>query len=270
MATFIRILARLVLAVLTSAVPLSVMAQSEPIGIVIMHGKGGLPSRHVADLARTLESRDYVVANLEMPWSGNRNYDVNVSRAEEEVEAALASLRGKGAKKVFVSGHSLGGLFALHIAGRLSVDGVIAIAPGGSVSSPLYREKLGRSVARAVQLVAEGKGNESARLEDFEPSSGTYPVVAVPAAYVTWFDPEGAMNMPRGARAANPQVPILWIVPKRDYPGLLKTTPAVFRALPANPLTRFYEPDSDHFGAPSASADEIVRWTKEVANAPRR
>jgi dienelactone hydrolase len=270
MTTFIRILARLVLAVLTSAVPLSVMAQSEPIGIVIMHGKGGLPSRHVADLARTLESRDYVVANLEMPWSGRRNYDVAVSRAEEEVEAALASLRGKGAKKVFVSGHSLGGLFALHIAGRLSVDGVIAIAPGGSVSSPLFREKLGGSVTRAVQLVAEGKGNEEARLEDFEPSIGTYPVVAVPAAYVTWFDPEGAMNMPRAAKASKPRVPILWIVPKRDYPGLLKTTPSMFRALPANPLTRFYEPDSDHLGAPSASVNEIMRWTREVAGAPDR
>ena len=201
MATFIRILARLVLAVLTSAVPLSVMAQSEPIGIVIMHGKGGLPSRHVADLARTLESRDYVVANLEMPWSGNRNYDVNVSRAEEEVEAALASLRGKGAKKVFVSGHSLGGLFALHISGRLSVDGVIAIAPGGSVSSPVYREKLGGSVARAVQLVAEGKGNESARLEDFEPSTGTYPLDLVPAAYAPSFDSKRALNQPCAAKA---------------------------------------------------------------------
>jgi dienelactone hydrolase len=270
MTTFIRILARLVLAVLTSVVPLSVMAQSEPIGIVIMHGKGGLPSRHVADLARTLESRDYVVANLEMPWSGRRNYDVAVSRAEEEVESALASLRGKGAKKVFVSGHSQGGAFALHIAGRHAVDGVIAIAPGGSVSSTLFREKLGGSLSRARQLVAEGKGNELARLEDFEASRGTYPVIAVPAAYVTWFDPEGAMNMPRAARAANPQVPILWIVPKRDYPGLLKTTPGMFRTLPANPLTRFYEPNSDHLGAPSASVDEIVRWTREVAGAPQR
>jgi len=270
MTTFIRILARLVLAALPVAIPLSVMAQGDPIGIVIMHGKGGSPSRHVADLARALESRGYVVANLEMPWSGNRNYDVNVSRAEEEVEAALVSLRGKGAKKVFVSGHSQGGLFALHVAGKLAVNGIIAIAPGGSVSSPVFREKLDGSVTRARQLVAEGKGNELARLEDYEASRGTYPVIAVPAAFVTWFDPEGAMNMPRAAKAANPQVPILWIVPKRDYPGLLKTTPSMFRALPANPLTKFYEPDSDHLGAPSASVNEIMRWTREVAGAPDR
>lgn len=45
---------------------------------------------------------------------------------------------------------------------------------------------------------------------------------------------------------------------------------ALFRVLPANPLTRLYQPDSDHLGAPSASVDEIVRWTREVAGASRR
>lgn len=270
MTTFIRVIARLALAALAVTLPLSVVAQGEPIGIVIMHGKGGSPTKFVADLARSLEGKGYLVANLEMPWSGSRNYDVNVSRAEEEIEAAVAGLRGKGAKKVFVSGHSQGGLFALHVAGKHSVDGVIAIAPGGSVASPVFREKLGESVTRARQLVAEGKGNEPTRLEDYEGSRGAYPIVTIPAAYVTWFDPEGAMNMPRAARAANPQIPILWIVPKRDYPGLLKTTIPTFGTLPTNALTKLYEPGSDHLGAPSASAEEIVRWTREVAGAPKR
>jgi pimeloyl-ACP methyl ester carboxylesterase len=269
-ATLMQKLAQILLAVLLVVPPLPVMAQEGPIGIVIMHGKGGSPTRLVADLARTLEARGYLVANLEMPWSGNRNYDVNVSRAEEEVAAAVAGLRSKGAKKVFVSGHSQGGAFALHIAGTHAVDGVIAIAPGGNVGARVFREKLGGSVARARQLIAGGKGNEPARLDDYEGSKGTYPVVAIPAAYVTWFDPNGAMNMQRAARAANPQVPILWIVAKRDYPGLRTSNIPMFGTLPANPLTRLYEPDSDHRGAPSAAAEEIERWTREVAGAPKR
>ncbi len=251
------------------AAPLAAMAQGEPIGIVIMHGKGGSPTRLVADLARNLEGKGYLVANLEMPWSGRRNYDANVARAEEEVQSALADLRGKGAKKVFIAGHSQGGAFTLHLAGKLAADGFIAIAPGGNVAGRIYRENIGGSLVRARQLVAEGKGSEPARLEDYEGSRGTYPVIAVPAAYVTWFDPEGAMSMDRAAKAANPKTPILWIVPKRDYPGLLKSSPILFRELPANPLTRLYEPNADHIGAPSASADEIVRWTREVAGAPK-
>jgi hypothetical protein len=41
----------------------------------------------------------------------------------------------------------------------------------------------------------------------------------------------------------------------------------VFGALPKNPLTKLYEPGSDHLHAPSASVDEIVRWTREVVAA---
>ena len=39
----------------------------------------------------------------------------------------------------------------------------------------------------------------------------------------------------------------------------------MFDALPRNPLTRMYEPDSSHLDAPFASRDEIVRWITEVA-----
>ena len=245
--------------------PLAALAQGEPIGIVIMHGKGGSPTGLVAELARTLEGKGYLVANLDMPWSGKRQYDANVGKAEEEVGTALAELKGKGAKKVFVAGHSQGGAFALHLAGRLPVDGVIAIAPGGDVSTPFYREKVSASLARAQGLVAEGKGAEPAQLEDFEGSRGSYPVLAVPAAYVTWFDPQGAMNMERAAAAANPGVPVLWIAPTRDYPALRRANPSYFRTLPDNPRNRFTEPNADHRGAPTASIDEIVRWTREIA-----
>ena len=265
----IRFLARLILSALLFAAPLIALAQSEPVGIVIMHGKGGSPTRLVADLARTLEGKGYLVANLEMPWSGNRNYDMPVTKGEEEVVAALEALRGKGAKKVFVAGHSQGGAFALHLAGKLNVDGVICISPGGNVGTRFYQQQLGDAPARARQLIAEGKGAEPARLADFEGSKGTYPVVSPPAAYITWFDPDGAMNMDRAAQAAKPQTPILWMTARNDYPVLRKTNPALFRALPPNPLTRQYEPDSDHRGAPTASADEIVRWTREVAGTPK-
>ena len=234
-----------------------------------MHGKGGSPAGLVADLAQTLEGRGYLVANLEMPWSGRRSYDVPVARGEEEVEMALAGLRSKGATKVFVAGHSQGGMFALHLAGKLIVDGTICIAPGGNVDHYFFREKVRDGLTRARQLVAEGKGSEPAPLDDFEGARGTYPVVAVPAAYLTWFDPEGAMNMERAARAAHPAAPVLWIVPRRELPGLRKTNIPMFRSLPANPLTRLYEPDSDHRGAPAASADEIARWTNEVTGFPR-
>ena len=84
-----------------------VSAQNAPaIGIVVMHGKGGRPDRHVKLLAEALERKGWLVANLEMPWSGRREYDVDVAAAEKEVTAALDGMRAKGAKKLFVAGHS--------------------------------------------------------------------------------------------------------------------------------------------------------------------
>ena len=255
----------MLVAMLSAAFPPRAPARSRGIGIVVMHGKGGAPTKHVADLAASLEGKGYLVANLDMPWSGQRDYDADVAAAEKQVASALESLRAKGATKLFVVGHSQGGLFALYFGGKHPVDGIVAIAPGANVGSPIFREKLGAAVAQARQLVAEGKGDEKARLLDFESSRGTYPIAATPANYLAWFDPDGAMNQVIAMKNMNPKVPVLFIAPKGDYPGLQKIKQSMFDALPRHPLTRLYEPDATHLGAPSASLDEILRWTREAA-----
>lgn len=249
--------------------PLRAIAETShvKIGIVLMHGKGGSPTKHVSDLASSLEEQGFLVVNLEMPWSGRREYDVNVSAAEKEVEAALSSLRSKGAKKLFVAGHSQGGLFAFYFGSKHVVDGVIAIAPGGNVGSPIFQEKLGESVALARKLIAEERGDERTRLSDYEGAKGIYPIVTSPLSYLSWFDPEGAMNQTTAVRNLNPSVPVLYIAPTNDYPGLVKAKQQVINALPKNPRTKLYEPSSTHINAPSASIKEIAEWVDAVANA---
>lgn len=241
------------------------MIGQEQIGFAIIHGKRGSPTRYVSDLASALEEKGYIVANIEMPWSGKRGYDVSVSAAEQELESTLSTLRRKGVQKVFVAGHSQGCAFALHFAGNHSVDGIVCMAPGGDASSPIFIENIGASVADARKLMAEGKGDEKAQFYDVDSLKGKAPIVTTPAVYLTWFEPEGAMNMPRAARAVNPQMPILWIVPKRDYHSLRKSSIPLFGTLPSNPQTKLYEPNTDHLGAPAASVDEIVRWIALVA-----
>ena len=244
------------------------MAQTAPqaVGVVVMHGKGGLPTKHVAELASGLEAKGHQVANIEMPWSGNRNYDVDTAGAEAEIDQALTRLRAKGASRLFVAGHSQGGAFAFYYGSKHAVDGIISIAPGASTASPVFREKLAESMEEARKLIADGKGGETARLQDFESSKGTYVVVCKPDNYVSWFGPDGAMNMMKSIRNMRPETPVLLVVPKNDYPGLLKFKQATFDALPRTPRTRLYEPDATHTGAPAASRDEVSRWMMEVVN----
>ena len=242
-------------------------AQSPAIGVVVMHGKGGSPTKWVAPLASGLEQKGYLVANLEMPWSGRRHYDVDVATADKEVDAALDALRARGAQKVFVVGHSQGGVFVLHYGATHPVDGIVAIAPGGNVASPVYAKEVGGSVERARKLVAEGKGGEKESFEDFEGSRGNFRVTATAAAYLSWFDPAGAMNQVKSSISIDPKVPVLFIAPTRDYPALQRVKGMMFGALPGNPRTRMYEPSASHLEAPAASVEEIARWTAEVANA---
>lgn len=264
-----RLLFALVFPIMSALMPASAIAETSnsTIGIVLMHGKGGTPTKYISDLAGPLEQQGFLVANLEMPWSDRRDYDVTVHAAESEVETALSALRSKGARKVFVAGHSQGGLFALYFGTGHAVDGVIAIAPGGSVSSPIFRDKLGEYVETARKLVAEGKGEVKAKLADFESSRGTYPIISAPAVYLTWFDPEGAMNQLKAVQTMNPAIPVLYIAPKHDYPGLIRIKQQMLDALPSNPRTKLYEPDATHLGSPSASVREIIDWTNAVANA---
>ena len=265
---FRRFLSALAFPLACMLLPLAANADSggAKIGIVVMHGKGGAPTKFVAELASSLEAQGFLVANIEMPWSGRRDYDADVAAAEADVESALSSLRGKGAQKLFVAGHSQGGLFSLYFGGKHVVDGIVAIAPGGNVDGPVFRDKVGDSVALARKLIAEGKGDEKIRLNDFEASKGSYAVVTTPATYLTWFDPEGAMNQTKAIKSVNPSVPVLFIAPTGDYPGLLKVKHQMFDALPKNPRTKLYEPSSSHLGAPSASIKEIAEWTTAVAN----
>lgn len=63
-------------------------------------------------------------------------------------------------------------------------------------------------------------------------------------------------------------IPVLYVPPTGDYPGLKKNKLTYFNALPENPLTRLYEPDASHMEAPAASSQEIIRWIGEVSRQP--
>lgn len=235
------------------------------IGIIVMHGKGGSPNKYVLELATSLEAKGYLVSNLEMPWSKKRDYDVDIRSAYKEIDTAINGLKSKGAKKLFVAGHSQGGLFALCVGGNLVVDGIIAIAPGGNVGNALFGEKLAGYVNDARKKIEQDKGDEKGQFADFEGAKGAYPVETTPNIYLSWFNPEGEMNQENAIKKVNPNIPILYIVPTQDYPGLLKVKYTFFDALPKNPNTRLYSPKADHVGAPSASIDEIVAWTQKIA-----
>jgi len=234
------------------------------IGIVVMHGKGGMTSKPVLEFTNPLEAKGFIVANQEMPWSKQREYDVGIETAQKELESLLGTLRLRGAQKLFLAGHSQGGLVALALGSNLNVDGIIAIAPGGNVGSMIYKEKLGDAVEKAKQMIAEGKGDEKAEFYDFESSKGKYALHTTARNYLSWFDPDGMMNQEKASARIKSTIPVLFVAPTADYPGLIKVKQKMFDVLPRHTHTKLYEPSATHLEAPRASIEAVIAWIGEV------
>lgn len=252
-------------ALLAPLTPATATAQNAPaIGVITLHGKGGGPGGLIKPLADGLAAKGFSVMNLDMTWSNKRRYDKDVNSAIEEVRAAAEQLRGKGAKAVFVAGHSQGAVFAIHYATRHKVDGLVIIAPGGDVSTSFYRQQVAADVSKAREMVNAGKGGEVGEFDEVE-GNQRWTVRTTAATYLEWFDPEGAMNQLKSSAALPRTLPVLHVAPRSDYPSLLRAKQEMFSALPDHPLRRLHEPSSNHRNAPRDSVDEIAGWITEVA-----
>lgn len=234
------------------------------VGVVVMHGKGSNPSNEIRTLASRLGREGFQVANLEMPWSGRRDYDVDLDTGVMEITRALDEMRGKGATRLFVAGHSQGGLFAVLYGGRHKVDGVIAIAPGGQVDQAGFLRALPEHVHKAGRMKAEGKGSEKARFADFEGKRGVTPLRTTAAIYLSWFDPSGAHTSKAFERVLD-GTPVLYVAPTRDYPALITMRDAYFYALPEHENSRLLEVNADHMGSVSAASGDIAAWIRTIA-----
>jgi esterase/lipase len=131
------------------------MAADATVGVVLLHGKDAIPAT-VSGLADALKKNGFAVTTPEMPYSKYRNFDKAYEDTVPEIDNAVAELRQQGAKRVFVAGHSLGANVALYYGTRVSVDGVLAIAPGHTPELKGYSSRVHDSVEPARKMVNEG------------------------------------------------------------------------------------------------------------------
>lgn len=250
-------------ALLVAVMPSVAWSQAGEIGVVILHGKGSMPSgQGMQNLAAALEARGYLVSVPEMGWSGNRIYDASYDESMSEIDQAVQALRQKGAKKVIVSGQSMGANAAVgYGAHRDGADGIIAMAPGHVPELGSFRQSLSASVQRARDLIAEGKGKEKHEFDDSNQGKRST-VSATPEAYLSWFDPDGPAVMPKNAAAFKKPLPLLVIVGSREK--YAKGPDYFFDKAPSHPGSKFTSVNADHNGVPGASTDEILAWLESL------
>jgi dienelactone hydrolase len=250
-----------ILVVLLALLPAQAHA-ADTIGVLLLHGKTGMPGQ-MKTLSAALRGAGYVVGAPEMCWSKKRIYDQALPGCLADIDAAIGRLKGEGATKVVLGGTSLGAVVALdYAATHPGLAGVIAIVPAGDPTNAASAPALVSGIAQAEALIKAGKGDQPIQLADIINGAQPITVTATPNAYMSFHAADGPittlthnlgpMVMPKiGA-------PCLWIAATRDPSQ--QVAPSVFATLPHNALSQLVKVDADHPGAPDASGSAATAW----------
>jgi pimeloyl-ACP methyl ester carboxylesterase len=253
---------RLLFGLIAIALAIPGAAEEGKVGIVLLHGKQSPVSGPVGSLAQKLRGAHYLVATPEMPWSRDRIYGASYEDAMSEIDRAADGLKKKGAEKIVVGGHSLGGNAAVGYAARRGdLAGIVVLAPGQFPELPRWREMSASSVAHAREMVAAGHGESFESFTDFNMGKTLYSQASA-KSYLSYFDPDGPAVIPTNAAGIRSPIPILWVVGIKD--PATRPSGYAFDKAPPHPKSKYVAVDADHVQVPAVAADQVLAWLRSL------
>lgn len=236
-------------------------AQAQPLscGVILLHGKWGMPqSPYLKPVVQKIEPHCQVKL-LEMPWSRMRLYDRPYAEALEQIRQAVSEWRQSGVRWVAVGGQSFGANATLAYMAQVGdADALLPLA-AGHVPEFFYQiPDIRRTVDEAGQLVKTGQGDVTVTMNDM--NQGQRRQVKAPAAALwSYFDPLGWGNMARSAAAIHKPVPVFWAIGTLDplYPA---GSEAIYRQLPAHPASQYLVVQANHANTPEFAAEALLTW----------
>ncbi len=236
-----------------------------PIGVVLLHGKTGMPGA-MGKLAAALSAAGYAVETPEMCWSKKRIFDKTLDGCLAEVDAAVARLKAKGAARIVVGGTSQGAMGAfVYGATRDGLSGIIGMAPAADPVNLAKFPVLAEGIDKARGLIAAGQGDAPASLNDIITGGKASPITATPNAYMSFHAPDAPIATIANLQAdvlPKEKSPVLWVAGAND--PTQANAPAAYAHLPAGPQNRYVTVEADHANTPDASADVIIAWLKTL------
>ena len=254
-------LAALLWVALGTLATLPSQAQPVPCGVVLLHGKWGMPqSPYLKTVVQKIEPVCQITL-LEMPWSRLRMYDRPYTDALAQIQQAVTQLRQSGVSWVAVGGQSFGANASLaYMAQMGDVDAVLPMAAGHVPESFIQLPDIRRAVDEAQQKVDAGQGGAMVEMTDMNQGQRK-PVKAPAAALWSYFNPQGWGNMALSAQSFRKPVPVFWAIGTLDplYPV---GSAEIYRQLPVHPDSRYLVVRADHAHTPEVAADELVAWLR--------
>ncbi len=231
----------------------------ERFGIVLLHGKTGMPSQFTL-LAADLADLGYLIETPEMCWSARRIFDRSFSGCLQDVDAAVARLKADGAEGIIVAGHSLGGVGALlYGATHDGLAGIIALAPDGDPVRFGRIPVIAKSVAAASAAVKAGKGEIVSTFNDFVLGK-SLPVKAKAVDFLTFYGADSPAVMTKTIPKLT--APLLWVAGTKD--SSQRNAETLFKKAPKQPENTFVKVNAGHLGTPGAAFDPILDWLETL------
>ena len=130
---------------------------SEQIGVLMLHGKspGHPQDPNFSPLKTRFEQEGWKVQLPDMPWSRSRYLEGNWDGAMGEIAAHVKTLRGQGATRVVLVGHSMGVPAALsHAARGGDAQALVLLAAGPTLAGfALYNRSLAELPSSVANLI---------------------------------------------------------------------------------------------------------------------
>jgi esterase/lipase len=244
------------------AVLLSWPAHSEDkVGIVLMHGKEGLPGQ-LALLGNALTATGFMVERPEMCWSRRRIYDRAYLDCLRDADAAAEKLKVAGATAIVIAGVGLGGNAALaYGARREGLKAVIALGPAPPIEFLSKRPAIAKSLSEAQGMIAAGRGDRQRMFADVL-RDGPFEVETTANIYVSFFGANSPGIMPDNSGKLS--APLLIVSGMAD--PTQRSIGYVFARAPVNRLNWHVTVTADQRGAVQIARGIVPLWLGLVMN----
>jgi len=234
--------------------------EAQHTGVLLMHGKGGTPSKTWVNFQKAFEQEGFTVIAKEMPWSQNRYIDKTYEDSLDEVKESIKELQEKGLKHIVLIGHSMGANVAIAYGSLYPLDALVALAPGHNPNRMASYFKPSLDVAKS--MMDEGKGASVASFADTNVGKQFMKEMRADI-YYSFFSPEGLSAMEIRAKYIPSTLPVLYIAGRQD-PLSEKNGTRTFDAMPKTSKSRYTIVDANHFGVVNTSTEEVINWLNSL------
>ncbi len=246
----------------------SYAATPSEVGIIVLHGKGGSPNFPVLQKFESkMLDKGYAVVIPRFPWGGKKgkaDYSGNLKDAFEIISSEITKLKQDGRKIIVLAGHSMGTPGAVAYAiNHTDVDALIGMAPGHFVGSNFHNDFTSFEVNKAKQMVADGQGNETLNIEDYNSGNRRFKMTVKAEDYLSFFDPNGPMNLGVNLEKIG-TTPFLWVAPNGDPVTQKGQAKEYFSKAPSNEKSKFVKIEAEHKNAPIKGVKVIHQWISDL------